>query len=66
MSKQYKVGDVVITTQDNFGDEYQGQIIKITRSPHPYRNTEKLFTWYEIAYIFKKGSFTTNDTSSFS
>ena len=65
MSKQYKVGDVVITTQDNFGKEYQGQITEIEKMPHPYANSEKLITWYRVAYIFKKGNFLTCDTTKF-
>jgi hypothetical protein len=49
MNNQENVGDVVITTEDNFGDEYRC---------HPQ-------SWYESAYTHdcKKGSFTTSDTS---
>jgi len=64
MSKQYKVGDVVLTKQDHY-EEYQGQISEIKRMPHPNSNSDKLLTFYRIEYIFKKGSFLTCDKSLF-
>jgi len=66
MKTQYKLGDAVITTQDNFGKEYQGQITEIKSMTHQWNNSDKKLTYYRIEATVNgfKRNFLTCDTAN--
>jgi hypothetical protein len=59
----YKIGDKINTTQDNFGEVYQGVITEIKRMPHPYTSNDKLITFYRVEGIVNgvRKNFLTSD-----
>ena len=62
--KKLKIGQEVTTEQDHF-ETYVGTVIDVVRMANPFGSSNKLKTYYRIAYPFREGSFLTCDLSIF-